>query len=145
MITTIIINKLHKKEQLSSYCLIFRSVSSQIVLDNSIQDFTLIISLRIISNKELLLNYLNLADFSLKVRDNVRISICHNVFQKVKIILNMLKKELYKVCSYKVILSEYKQHILYNIAHYDQNTIIFLIILHWQKQFCNSIQINLLE
>src|SRR5437667_284512 len=98
-----------------------------------------------ISSRETLFNHLNLAYFLSKVRDNVRISIHHNAPQEVKTTLNMLKKELHEVCSCRVISSEYKQHILHNMIHYDQNTVIFLIILHQQRQFCNSIQANLLE
>src|SRR6266487_504943 len=109
MITAVVIDELHKRKQLSSHHLIFRSVSSQIVLNNSIQNFTLIISLKMISSRELSLNYLNLADFSSKIRNNVRISICHNAFQKVKMTFNMLKEQFCKVCSCTVILNEYKQ------------------------------------
>src|SRR5436190_22145390 len=108
MIMIVVINELHKKKQLSLHYLIFESVSSQIVLDNFIQDFTLIISLRMISSRELLLNYLNLADFLSKIRINARISIYYNVFYKIKTIFNMLKKQLSEVCSCIVILSEYK-------------------------------------
>ena len=76
----VVINELHKKKQLSLHYLIFESVSSQIILDNFIQDFTLIINLRVISSRELLLNYLNLANFLSKIRSNTRIFIHHNVF-----------------------------------------------------------------
>src|SRR5436190_17640886 len=103
MIMTVVINELCKREQLSSYCLIFESVSSQIILDNSIQDFILTVSLRVISSREMLLNYLNLTDFSLKIEDNARIFICNNVFQKIKTTFNMLKKQLCKVCSCNII------------------------------------------
>ena len=108
MILIIIIDKLHKREQLCSHCLIFWNICSQIVLNNSIQSFTLTVHLKMISNRETSLNYLNLADFSSKIWNNVRISICHDAFQKVKIIFNMLKKELCEVCSYNVISDKYK-------------------------------------
>src|SRR5436190_1302964 len=119
MIMIVVISKLCKKEQLSSYCLIFESVSSQIILDNFIQDFILIISLRVINNRELLFNYLNLADFLLKIKNNARISIHYNAFQKVKMIFNMLKKQLCKVCNCTIILDEYKQNIFHNMTYYD--------------------------
>jgi len=130
MILTVIIDELHKKKQLCSYYLIFWSICSQIVLDNLIQSFTLTVYLRVISNRKILFNHLNLTDFLLKIWSNVRISIYHNASQKVKIILNMFKKKLHEVCSYKVILSKYKQCILYNMIYYNQNAIIFLIILY---------------
>ena len=141
MIMTIIINELCKKEQLSSHCLIFRNVSSQIILNNLIQSFTLTVYLKMISSREMLLNHLNLADFSSKIWSNVRISICYNASWRVKMTFNMLKKELCEVCSCSVISDEYKQCILSNMTNYDQNAIIFLIIFcfHWWEQFCNSI------
>src|SRR5205809_1940682 len=98
-----------------------------------------------ISDRELLLNHLNLTDFSSKVRDNARISIHHNASQKVKMTFNMLKKELCEVCSCRVISDEYKQYILHNITYYSQNTVTFLTVLHQQKQSYNSIQTNFLE
>src|SRR5436190_21130089 len=104
MITAVVINKLRKRKQLSSHCLIFESINSQIILNNFIQDFTLIISLKMISSRELLLNYLNLADLS-KIRNNIRIFICYNAFQKIKMTFNMLKKQLCKVCSCTIILN----------------------------------------
>src|SRR6266496_4009955 len=119
MITIVVIDKLCKKKQLSSHCLIFESISSQIILDNSIQDFILIVSLRVISSRELLLNYLNLTDFLSQIRSNVRISICHNAFQKVKTTFNMLKEQLCEVCSCTVISDEYKQSIFHNVTYYD--------------------------
>ena len=141
MIMTVIIDKLHKREQLCSHCLIFWSICSQIVLDNLIQSLTLIIHLRVISNRELLLNHLNLTDFLLKVRDNARISIHYNASWEVKMTLNMLKKELCEVYNCRVILNEYKQYILHNMTNYSQNAVIFLIIfcLHWWEQSCDSI------
>ena len=60
----------------------------------------------------------------------MRIFICDNVFQKVKIIFNMLKKELSKIHSCRIILNEYKQHILDNTAYYNENTVKFLIIFN---------------
>ena len=80
----------------------------QIIFDNLIQSFTLTVCLRVISNKKILLDYLDLIYFSSKIRDNSRIFICDNASQKVKIIFNMLKKELSKICSCKIILNEYK-------------------------------------
>ena len=139
MITTVIINKLHKKKQLCSYCLIFWSICFQIVLDNSIQSFILIVHLRVINSKEISFNHLNLADFSLKIWSNARISICYNASWKIKMTFNMFKKKLYEVCSCNVILNEYKQYILCNMTHYSQNIVKFLTILHWQRQFCDSI------
>ena len=141
MITAVIINELCKKKQLCSHCLIFWSICLQIVLDNSIQSLTLIICLKVISDRESSLNHLNLTDFLSKVKDNARIPICHNASQEVKTTLNMLKKELHKVCSCRIISDEYKQCIFYNTAYYSQNTVIFLIIhhLHQQKQSHNSI------
>src|SRR6266496_3781283 len=106
MITAVVINKLCKKEQLSLHCLIFKSISSQIIFNNFIQDFILIINLKIISSRELLLNYLNLADFSSKIRSNARIFICHNASQKAKMTFNMLKEQLCEVCSCTVISDE---------------------------------------
>src|SRR5216117_538500 len=108
MIMIVIIDELHKRKQLSSHYLIFRSISSQIILDNFIQDFTLTVSLKVISSRELLLNYLNLADFLSKIRNNARISIHHNAFQEVKMTFNMLKKQLCEVCSCTIISDEYK-------------------------------------
>src|SRR5216117_1699341 len=108
MIMTVIIDKLSKKKQSSSHCLIFESVDSQIVFNNSIQDFTLIISLRMISCKEMLLNYLNLADFSSKIRSYMRISIHHYASQKVKMTFNMFKKQFHKVCSCTIISDRQK-------------------------------------
>src|SRR5204863_7038450 len=114
----VVINKLHKKKQLSSHYLIFKSIDSQIIFNNLIQSFILIIYLKMISNRKSSFNYLNLADFLLKIRSNVRIFICYNVFQKVKTTFNMLKEQLYEVCSYTVILSEYKQHVFDDTAYY---------------------------
>ena len=128
MIMIVIINKLSKRKQFSSHCLIFRSVSSQIVLDNLIQYFTLIISLRVINDRETLLNQLNLTDFLSKIRSYVRISIHHYAFQKVKMTFNMFKKQFHKVCSCNVISDEYKQNVFNNMTYYNQNAIIFLII-----------------
>ena len=125
MITAVIIDELCKKKQFCSHCLIFESVSSQIILDNLIQSFTLIIHLRMISDRETSFNHLNLADFLSKIQSNARISICHNASQKVKMTFNMLKKELHKVCSCSVILSEYKQYILCNMTNYSQNAVYF--------------------
>ena len=136
---TVIISKLCKREQLCSHCLIFWSICSQIVLDNSIQSFTLTVCLKVISSRETLFNHLNLTNFLSKIWSNVRISIYHNAFQKVKTTFNMLKKKFHKVCSCSVILSEYKQCILCNMTYYSQNAVIFLIILHQQKQFHDSI------
>ena len=135
MITTVIINKLHKKEQFCSYCLIFWNICSQIIFNNLIQSFILIICLKMISSRKMLFNYLNLADFSSKIQSNTRIFIHYNVFQEIKITLNMFKKKLCKVCSCSVILSKYKQCILHNMTYYSQNIVIFLIIfyLHQQK------------
>src|SRR5436190_5214437 len=137
MITAVIIDKLCKRKQLSSHYLIFRSVSSQIVLNNSIQSFILIIYLRMISSRETSFNHLNLTNFLSKIQNNARIFIHHNAFQKVKITFNMLKKELCEVCSCSIISDKYKQYIFHNMTNYDQNVIIFLIIfhLHQQKQF----------
>src|SRR5437773_1871372 len=115
MITAVVINKLCKKKQLNSHHLIFRNVSSQIILDNFIQDFILIINLRVISSRELLLNYLNLVNFSSKIRNNARIFIHYNVSQKIKITFNMLKKQFCEICSCTIISNEYKQNIFYNI------------------------------
>ncbi len=127
---TVIINKLCKRKQLCLHYLIFWSICSQIVLNNLIQSFTLTVCLRIISNRKMLLNHLNLANFLSKIWNNMRISIYHDTSWKIKMTFNMLKKELHKVCSYNVILSKYKQCILYNMINYSQNAIIFLIILH---------------
>ena len=134
MILTVIIGKLHKRKQLCPHCLIFWSICPQIVLDNLIQSFTLIIHLRVISNRELSLNHLNLADFSSKIQSNARISIHHNASWRIKIILYMLKKEFHKVCSYSIISDEYKQCILYNTTNYSQNAIIFLTVLCLHQQ-----------
>ena len=141
MITTVIIDELHKKKQLCSHCLIFWNICSQIVLDNLIQSFTLIIHLKIISNREMLLNHLNFTDFLSKIWNNVRISIHYDASWKVKTTFNMLKKKFHKVCSCSVILNEYKQCIFYNMTNYSQNVVIFLIILHlhWWKQSHDSI------
>src|SRR5438034_7010704 len=128
MIMTVIIDELSKRQQFSSHCLIFESVSSQIVFDNSIQGFTLIISLRVISDRELPLNYLNLTDFLSKVRDNSRISIHNNASQEAKSTFNMLKKQLCEICSCSIISDEYKQSVFSNTTYYDQNAVIFLII-----------------
>src|SRR5436190_16557289 len=119
MITVIVINKLNKKEQLNSHCLIFRNVSFQIIFDNFIQDFILIINLKMISNKKSLFNYLNLTDFLSKMRNNSRIFICNNVFQKVKMTFNMLKKQLCEICSCNIILNRYKQNVFNNMIYYD--------------------------
>ena len=141
MIMIVIINKLCKKKQFSSYYLIFKSISSQIILNNLIQSFILIIHLKMISDREMLFNHLNLADFLLKIWHNVRIFIHHNAFQEVKMTFNMLKKEFHEVCNCSVISDEYKQCILCNMINYSQNAVIFLIIfhLHQQKQSCDSI------
>ena len=139
MITVVIIDKLCKKKQLCSHCLIFWNIYSQIILNNLIQSFTLIIHLRMINSKKVLFNHLNLINFSLKIWSNVRIFIHHNVFQKVKTTFNMLKKKIHKVCSYDIILSEYKHYILCNMTHYSQNTVKFLIVLYWWRQSCDSI------
>ena len=145
MITTVIIDKLCKKEQLSSHCLIFRNVSSQIIFNNLIQSFILTVCLKMISSREMLFNHLNLADFLSKIWSNVRIFIYYDASWKIKTTFNMLKKKLCKICTCNVISDEYKQYILHNIANYSQNTVKFLIILHWQKQFCDLIQTNFLE
>ena len=141
MITAVIINELCKKKQLSSYYLIFRSVNSQIILNNLIQSFTLTVYLKIISSRKMLLNHLDLADFSSKIWSNVRIFICYDASWEVKMIFNMLKKKLHEVCSCNVILNEYKQCIFCNMTNYSQNVVIFLIIfcLHQQKQSHDSI------
>ena len=131
MITAVIIDKLCKREQLCSHYLIFWSICSQIVLNNSIQSFTLIICLKMISDREMWLNYLNLADFLSKIWNNARIFIHHNAFQKIKTTFNMLKKEFHKVCSCNVILNKYKQYILHNMINYNQNAVIFLTIFHF--------------
>ncbi len=83
-----------------------------------------------INNKEILLDYFDFTYFLSKIENNVRISICDNAFQKVKIIFNMLKKELDKIHSYKIISNEYKQYILNDIIYYDKNVIKFLIIFN---------------
>ena len=57
----------------------------------------------------------------------------------------MLKKKFCKVCSCNVILNKYKQCILHNAAYYNQNAVIFLIVLYQQKQFHDSIQTNFFE
>src|SRR5437773_11680216 len=129
MITAIIIDELCKKKQLNSHCLIFESVSFQIILDNLIQDFTLIINLRVISSREMLFNHLNLADFLSKIQSNARIFICYNVSQEIKITFDMFKKKLCEVCSCNVISDEYKQYIFCNMTYYSQNAVIFLIVL----------------
>src|SRR5436190_3356690 len=134
MITAVIIDKLCKRKQLSSHYLIFRSVSSQIVLNNSIQSFILIIYLRMISSRETSFNHLNLTDFLSKIQSNARIFIHHNAFQKVKTTFNMLKKKLCEVCSCSIISNKYKQYIFYNIAHYNQNAVIFLTVFHLHQQ-----------
>src|SRR5438034_11838877 len=103
MIMIVIIDELNKRKQFSSHCLIFKSVSSQIILDNLIQCFTLIISLRVISSRKMLLNQLNLADFLSKIRSYARIFIHHYASQKVKTTFNMFKKKLCEVCSCNVI------------------------------------------
>jgi len=138
---TVIIDELHKRKQLCSHYLIFWSICSQIVFDNLIQSFTLVVYLKVISSRETLLNHLNLADFSSKIWSNVRISIHYNASQKVKMTFNMLKKELCEICSCSVILNEYKQCILCNMTNYSQNAVVFLIILcfYWWEQSCNSI------
>src|SRR5438034_10187921 len=128
MIMIVIINKLHKKEQLYSYYLIFRSISSQIIFNNSIQSFILIVHLKMISDREMSFNHLNLADFSSKIQSNVRISICHNAFQRIKTIFNMLKKELCEVCNCSIISNKYKQCIFCNMTNYSQNAVIFLTV-----------------
>ena len=131
MITAVIINKLCKKKQLCSHCLIFWNICSQIVLNNSIQSFILIICLKVISDKKMLLNHLNLVDFLSKIWSNARISIYYNVSWKVKTTFNMLKKELCEICSCSIISNEYKQYILHNVTNYNQNVVIFLIIFHF--------------
>ena len=45
----------------------------------------------------------------------------------------MLKKELNKICSCRIILNEYKQHIFDDITYYDENAVKFLIILNLIK------------
>ncbi len=80
----------------------------QIVFNNLIQSFTLTVCLRMISDRKILLNYLDFTYFSSKIEDNARIFIYNNTFKKVKIIFNMLKKELNKIHSCKIILNEYK-------------------------------------
>ena len=139
MITAIIIDELCKKKQLCSHYLIFWSICSQIVFDNLIQSFILIIFLKMISDKEMLFNHLNLTNFLSKIWSNVRISICYNAFQKVKMTFNMLKKKLHEVCSCSIISSEYKQCIFCNTANYSQNTVKFLTVFHQWEQFCDSI------
>ena len=141
MITIVIINELCKKKQLCSYCLIFWSIYSQIILNNLIQSFILTVYLKMISSREMLFNYLNLTNFSSKIWSNARISIHHDASWKVKTTFYMLKKKLHEVCNCNVILNEYKQCIFCNTANYSQNAIIFLIILHlyWWEQFCDSI------
>ena len=138
---TVIINKLHKKEQLCLYCLIFWNICSQIILNNLIQSFTLIVHLRMISDREMLLNHLNLADFLSKIWSNVRISICHDTSWKVKMTFNMLKKKLHEICNYNIVLNKYKQYIFYNMTNYNQNAVIFLTIFcfYWWKQSHDSI------
>ena len=101
-----------------------------IIFDNLIQSFTLIIHLRVISDREMLFDYLDLAYFLSKIEDNLRISICDNASQKVKMTFNMLKKELSKIHSYKIILNEYKQCVFDDMTYYDENAIKFLIILN---------------
>ena len=141
MITAVIINELCKRKQLCLHYLIFWSICSQIIFDNSIQSFTLIIYLKIINDKETSFNHLNFTNFLSKIWNNARISIHHNAFQKVKITFNMLKKKLNEICSCNIISNEYKQCILHNMTNYSQNAVIFLIIFHlyWQKQSCDSI------
>ena len=102
----------------------------QIVFDNLIQSFTLTVCLKMISNREILLDHLDFAYFLSKIKDNVRISICDNISQEVKITFNMLKKELDKICSCRIILNKYKQHILDDMTYYNKNVIKFLIILN---------------
>ena len=131
VITAVIIDKLHKKKQFCSYCLIFWSVSLQIVLDYSIQSFTLIICLRVISSRKMLFDDLNLTDLSSEVWHHAGVSICDNASRWVKMTLNMLKKQLSKVCSCSIITDEYKQHIFDDSAHDCKNTIIFLTVLDW--------------
>ena len=80
----------------------------QVVFNNLIQSFTLIIYLRVISCREILLNNLDFTNFLLKIRDNVRILIDNNAFRCAKVALNMLKEELDKVCSYNIISCRYK-------------------------------------
>ena len=83
-----------------------------------------------ISNKETSLDYLDLTYFLSKIRNNSRISICDNASQKVKMTFNMLKKELSKICSYKIILSKYKQCVLDDTTYYNENAIKFLTVLN---------------
>ena len=83
-----------------------------------------------ISNREISFNHLDFIYFLLKIKDNARISIYDNTFQKVKIIFNMLKKKLNKICSCKIISNEYKQHILDNIIYYSENAVKFLTVLN---------------
>ena len=133
MIMIVIINKLCKKKQLCSYCLIFWSICFQIIFDNLIQSFILTVYLKMISNKKMLLNHLNLADFSSKIWSNARIFICYDVSWKIKMTFNMFKKKLHEVCSCNIILNEYKQYILHNMTNYSQNVVIFLTVFHFYQ------------
>ena len=137
----VIIDELCKRKQLSSHCVIFKNVSSQIILDNLIQSFTLIICLKIISNREILFNHLNLTNFLSKIWSNVRIFIYHDASWKIKMIFNMFKKEFCEICSCSIISNEYKQYIFCNMTNYSQNVVIFLIIFcfYWWKQSHDSI------
>ena len=57
-----------------------------------IENFTLIINLKMISNRHASLNYLNLANLTLKLQYYMGVSIGHNASGCLKITFNVLKE-----------------------------------------------------
>ena len=95
-----------------------------------IKNFTLIISLRMIDNKYVSLDYLNLVDLSSEFQDNVQVSICYYISRSFKIAFNMLKKQLCKLNHSRSFAGRNKQHVLCNTIYNCKYAIKFLTVSH---------------
>src|SRR5438034_3138793 len=95
-----------------------------------IENFTLIISLRMIDSRHASLDHLNLTDFLSELQDNVQVSIHYYITRSLKTALNMLKKQLCKLNHSRSFADKNKQCVLCNMTYNCKYAIKFLIILH---------------
>ena len=93
-----------------------------------IENFILIINLRMIDSKHAFLDHLNLADLLSEFQNNVQVSIHYYISRDFKTALNVLKKQLCKLNHNKSFTDKNKQHIFCNTTYYDQNVVIFLTV-----------------
>src|SRR5580692_4536604 len=78
VITTVVVRKLCQREEFGPGCLIVRSVSSKVILDDSVESFTLSIRLRVIRCRQSTFHDLHFTHLTPEIRSNSGVTVTDN-------------------------------------------------------------------